>query len=35
MITGIDIAYEDLEGEWTEGFEAGLTEVDIRVVEQK
>lgn len=26
MITGIDIAYEDLEGEWPEGFEAGPTE---------
>lgn len=23
MITGVDIAYEDLEGEWPEGFEAG------------
>jgi len=28
MITGIDIAYEDLEGEWPEGFEAGPTEED-------
>jgi uncharacterized protein (TIGR02270 family) len=26
MITGVDIAYEDLEGEWSEGFEAGPTE---------
>jgi len=26
MITGIDIAYNDLEGEWPEGFEAGPTE---------
>ena len=26
MITGVDIAYEDLEGEWPEGFEAGPTE---------
>jgi len=26
MITGVDIAYEDLEGEWTEGFAAGPTE---------
>ncbi len=26
MITGIDIAYDDLEGEWPEGFEAGPTE---------
>jgi uncharacterized protein (TIGR02270 family) len=26
MITGIDLAYEDLEGEWPEGFEAGPTE---------
>ena len=26
MMTGIDIAYEDLEGEWPEGFEAGPTE---------
>jgi uncharacterized protein (TIGR02270 family) len=26
MITGIDIAYEDLEGEWPDGFEAGPTE---------
>jgi len=26
MISGIDIAYEDLEGEWPEGFEAGPTE---------
>ncbi|MBN1508257.1 MAG: TIGR02270 family protein [Sedimentisphaerales bacterium] len=25
-ITGVDIAYEDLEGEWPEGFEAGPTE---------
>ncbi|MCP4117542.1 MAG: TIGR02270 family protein [Desulfobacteraceae bacterium] len=23
MITGVDIAYEDLEGEWPQGFEAG------------
>ncbi len=26
MITGVDLAYEDLEGEWPEGFEAGPTE---------
>lgn len=26
MITGVDIAYEDLEGEWPQGFEAGPTE---------
>jgi uncharacterized protein (TIGR02270 family) len=26
MITGVDIVYEDLEGEWPEGFEAGPTE---------
>jgi uncharacterized protein (TIGR02270 family) len=26
MITGVDIAYEDLEGLWPEGFEAGPTE---------
>ena len=26
MITGVDIAYEDLEGEWPEDFEAGPTE---------
>ena len=26
MITGVDIAYEDLEDEWPEGFEAGPTE---------
>jgi len=26
MITGVDIAYEDLEGEWPERFEAGPTE---------
>jgi uncharacterized protein (TIGR02270 family) len=26
MITGVDIAYEDLEGEWPNGFEAGPTE---------
>ncbi|MBE7446389.1 MAG: TIGR02270 family protein [Planctomycetia bacterium] len=26
IITGVDIAYEDLEGEWPEGFEAGPTE---------
>ena len=26
MITGVDIAYEDLEGEWPAGFEAGPTE---------
>ena len=26
MIIGVDIAYEDLEGEWPEGFEAGPTE---------
>lgn len=26
MITGIDIAYEDLEGEWPDDFEAGPTE---------
>jgi uncharacterized protein (TIGR02270 family) len=26
MITGVDIAYEDLEGEWPEGFEAGPSE---------
>ena len=25
-ITGVDIAYEDLEGEWPEGFQAGPTE---------
>ncbi|WP_416140829.1 TIGR02270 family protein [Halomonas sp. HK25] len=26
LITGVDLAYEDLEGEWPEGFEAGPTE---------
>jgi uncharacterized protein (TIGR02270 family) len=26
MISGVDIAYEDLEGDWPEGFEAGPTE---------
>lgn len=26
MITGVDIAYEDLEGEWPQGFEAGFKE---------
>ncbi len=26
MITGVDIVYDDLEGEWPEGFEAGPTE---------
>jgi len=26
MITGVDIAYENMEGEWPEGFEAGPTE---------
>jgi uncharacterized protein (TIGR02270 family) len=26
MITGLDLVYEDLEGEWPEGFEAGPTE---------
>jgi hypothetical protein len=26
MITGVDIAYEDLEDEWPEGFDAGPTE---------
>jgi uncharacterized protein (TIGR02270 family) len=26
MITGVDLAYEDLDGEWPEGFEAGPTE---------
>jgi uncharacterized protein (TIGR02270 family) len=26
MITGVDIAHEDLEGEWPEGFEAGPSE---------
>jgi uncharacterized protein (TIGR02270 family) len=26
VITGVDLAYEDLEGEWPEGFEAGPTE---------
>jgi uncharacterized protein (TIGR02270 family) len=26
MITGVDLAYEDLEGEWPEGFDAGPTE---------
>jgi uncharacterized protein (TIGR02270 family) len=26
MLTGVDIAYEDLEGEWPQGFEAGPTE---------
>ncbi|MEA3548056.1 MAG: TIGR02270 family protein [Thermodesulfobacteriota bacterium] len=26
MITGVDLAYEDLEGEWPEGFKAGPTE---------
>jgi len=26
LITGVDIAYQDLEGEWPEGFEAGPTE---------
>ena len=26
MITGVDLAYEDLEGEWPEGFTAGPTE---------
>ena len=25
-ITGVDLAYDDLEGEWPEGFEAGPTE---------
>jgi len=27
MITGVDLAYEDLDGEWPEGFEAGPTEL--------
>jgi len=27
MITGVDIAYEDLEGEWPESFEAGPTHI--------
>lgn len=26
MITGVDLAYDDLEGEWPQGFEAGPTE---------
>ena len=26
MITGVDIAYEDLDGDWPDGFEAGPTE---------
>jgi uncharacterized protein (TIGR02270 family) len=26
MITGVDIAYQDLDGEWPEGFQAGPTE---------
>lgn len=26
MITGVDLAYEDLDGDWPEGFEAGPTE---------
>ncbi len=26
MITGVDLAYQDMEGEWPEGFEAGPTE---------
>ena len=26
LITGLDIAYQDLEGEWPDGFEAGPTE---------
>lgn len=26
MITGVDLAYDDLEGEWPEGFEAGPAE---------
>ncbi|EAR22488.1 TIGR02270 family protein [Nitrococcus mobilis] len=26
MITGVDLAYEDLEGEWPKGFEGGPTE---------
>lgn len=26
MITGIDLAYDDLDGDWPEGFEAGPTE---------
>jgi uncharacterized protein (TIGR02270 family) len=26
MITGVDITYDDLEGEWPDGFEAGPTE---------
>ena len=26
MITGVDLAYDDMEGEWPEGFEAGPTE---------
>jgi len=26
MITGVDLAYDDLEGEWPDGFEAGPTE---------
>jgi len=26
LITGVDLAYQDLEGEWPEGFEAGPTE---------
>jgi uncharacterized protein (TIGR02270 family) len=26
LITGVDLAYDDLEGDWPEGFEAGPTE---------
>ncbi len=26
MITGVDLAYQDMEGDWPEGFEAGPTE---------
>lgn len=26
MLTGVDLAYDDLDGEWPEGFEAGPTE---------
>jgi len=26
MISGVDLAYDDLDGEWPEGFEAGPTE---------
>ena len=26
LITGVDLAYDDLEGDWPEGFETGPTE---------